>query len=256
MNEQTIPSKPSNWLPTGRRRGDGDIVVCFPPAGAGAGFYRDWHLELPEIMLVPVQLPGREERFSEPTVANASEIAIAVTHAIKNENWRNITLLGYSFGALLAFETAVELEKLDGLPDISQVVAIARAAPQVAPRKTVADLADDELLTYVRDLGGIPAEIETELAFLDMLLPILRADFRANDLYSASSDVKVSCPISTIIGDSDPSTEGSRGADWAHRTRAKHRLTKVAGGHFFATENPIPAFDAVRRDLKFHETVI
>lgn len=256
MTEQTISSNSSKWLPTARRRGDGDIVICFPPAGAGAGFYRDWHLELPEIKLVPVQLPGREERFSEPAETNAHEIAVAVAHEIKEEAWENVTLLGYSYGALLAFETAKELEKMGCLPQVSLVLAIARAAPQLAPKQTVADLADDELLTYVRNLGGIPAEIETELAFLDMLLPILRADFRANDLYFASSDVTVSSPISTIIGDNDPSTEGKSAADWAHRTRTKHRLTKVAGGHFFVTENPATAFDSIRRELQLHETVM
>ncbi|MFE0760018.1 thioesterase II family protein, partial [Streptomyces smyrnaeus] len=42
-------------------------LLCFPCAGQGASAYRPWQrLLAPEIEVVPVQLPGREGRATEP----------------------------------------------------------------------------------------------------------------------------------------------------------------------------------------------
>ena len=105
---------PTPWLPVQRRAGagtgPGTVLICFPPAGAGAGFFREWAGSLPGIRIVPVQLPGREERFGETPEEDAAAIARNIATAIAAEGWDRPVLLGYSYGALLAFETALRLE--------------------------------------------------------------------------------------------------------------------------------------------------
>ena len=76
----------SPWLPAFRRASEGEwpgqCVVCFPPAGAGAGFFREWPLRLPRHSLMPVQLPGREERFGETLSEDTKVMAVAIAGAI------------------------------------------------------------------------------------------------------------------------------------------------------------------------------
>lgn len=221
-------------------------MICFPPAGAGAGFFRDWHDSLPRTRIVPVQLPGREERFSEPPMADAKEIATEVAAAIMAEQWPEVVLLGYSYGSVLAFETARQLEA-EGMTRVSAVLACARAAPGDVARETTADWPDADLLAYVRGLGGLPPEVDAEPAFLDLLVPIFRADFRANDLYEVNPSSKINAPIVTIAGISDPAMDNGRGEAWGKLTRTCHQLVNVEGGHFFVLDNPESSFDAIQR---------
>ena len=232
------------WLPPARRAGSGTPAVCFPPAGAGAGFFRDWGTHLPSARLIPVQLPGREERFNDRPMTDAVAIAGAVAEAIEAEAWDSVVLLGYSFGALLAFETALALEAGSRCA-VTSVIACARAAPQTEALETVADWPDDAFLTYVRDLGGLPPEVEAVPEFVDLLLPILRADFRANDGYSGVSARRIAAPITTIAGSSDPATADGRDRAWAERTSGGHTLRLIDGGHFFIIDNREAAFGAI-----------
>lgn len=223
----------SRWLPPTRRSGSGLNIICFPPAGAGAGFFRDWSSKLPRNTIIPVQLPGREERYVEPLVDNASDLSKAISEAIQIEALGSFILLGYSFGALLAFETARLLETSPNGCRVLGIVSCARAAPQRSPLETAADKSDEDLLQYVRQLGGLPPELDAEPEFLKILLPILRADLRANDAYAASKTSTVNVPIASVIGCEDPATQGSRASDWAKYTVSKYRLFSAPGGHFF-----------------------
>ena len=56
------------WLAYCNPRPDAAIrLFCFPYAGGGAAFYRNWSSELaPQVDVCPVQLPGRETRMREP----------------------------------------------------------------------------------------------------------------------------------------------------------------------------------------------
>jgi surfactin synthase thioesterase subunit len=243
----------SRWLPPTRRSGSGLNIVCFPPAGAGAGFFRDWSSKLPKNTIIPVQLPGREERYAEPLVENATDLSKSVCRAIQSEALGSLILLGYSFGALLAFETAKLLETSPKGCKVLGVVCCARAAPQRSPLETAADKSDEDLLQYIRQLGGLPPELDAEPEFLKILLPILRADLRANDVYAASKSSTVNAPIASVIGSKDSATQGSRASDWAKYTISKYRLFSVPGGHFFING---PAseecrFRAISRAIEF-----
>src|SRR6185437_7579258 len=87
------------------------VLVCLPFAGAGASFFRKWELLAPAgLTIVPVQLPGREERFVE---APHTSVDQAVSEALPwvlgmlsdlDGTPERIALFGHSLGAELAFE--------------------------------------------------------------------------------------------------------------------------------------------------------
>lgn len=236
-------AKPSDWLPVQRRAGSGAsgrVLVCFAPAGAGAGFFRDWSASLPNHRIVPVQLPGREERFGEPAMEDARLIASGVADAIRRERWERPFLLGYSFGALLAFETGLLLEQ-SGFA-LSGVIAMARGAPQTVAQDSVADLPDTEFLDYVRSLGGLPPEVDEMPELAELMIPVMRADFRANDAYVRARGARLLCPLTTIAGRGDRATADGRDAAWAACSATAHRLLKVNGGHFFVLEEQKATF--------------
>lgn len=246
------------WLPVQRRAGTGapggKVVICFPPAGAGAGFFRDWSASLPGHRIVPVQLPGREERFGEPPMEDAREIAAGVAEAIRREGWERPYLLGYSFGALLAFETGLALER-DGIP-LSGVITMARGAPQLAAQTSVADLPDAAFLDYVRSLGGLPPEFDEMPELAELMIPVMRADFRANDNYARLPGARLDCPLTTIAGTGDAATAGGRDTAWADCATTPHRLMHVDGGHFFVFEKKQTTFASIDDVLTYAGRVV
>ena len=59
-------------------------LFCLPFAGGGASIYRTWGKLLGSTVEVcPVQLPGRENRFSEPAFKNAQALAQALANQLQ-----------------------------------------------------------------------------------------------------------------------------------------------------------------------------
>lgn len=220
-------------------------LFCFPPAGAGAGFYRELVPLLSGIEVVTVQLPGREERYSEFAWVDPVAIGRAVAEAILAEPFGPIYLMGYSYGALLAFETALALEARGQC--VAGLIACARAAPSSAARAKASAMSDEALLAYVQSLGGLPADFEGMQDLLSVVMPALRADFAANEARPYPANVRVHCAMDTILGRHDPEAPSREGAAWARRTLAGSRNLTMPGGHFFIHED-LGRFAAVIKD--------
>ncbi|MFQ5419788.1 MAG: thioesterase II family protein, partial [Anaerolineae bacterium] len=59
-------------------------LFCFPYSGAGASLFLPWRSILPKsIDLVPVQLPGRENRIGERPYTQLAPLVAAVAEAIR-----------------------------------------------------------------------------------------------------------------------------------------------------------------------------
>ena len=86
-------------------------LFCLPFAGGGASIYRGWGKLLgPTIEVCPIQLPGRENRFSEPAFKNAQALAQALANQLQLYSNKPFVIYGHSMGALLAFELTRALQ--------------------------------------------------------------------------------------------------------------------------------------------------
>jgi pyochelin biosynthesis protein PchC len=103
----------SEWFRRYRPRDGASLrLVCFPPAGAAASFYRGWAERLPHsVELVAVCYPGRETRIGEPAWEDMHALAEAVTTEFSTLPPMDTALFGHSMGASLAFEIARRLEE-------------------------------------------------------------------------------------------------------------------------------------------------
>src|SRR6478735_5558310 len=91
------------------------FLACLPFAGSGAGFFREWNkLDiLQELVIFPVQLPGREERFLDDPFTDIAEAVAELAPQVVSGAGEDtdIALFGHSLGAVLAYEIARELER-------------------------------------------------------------------------------------------------------------------------------------------------
>jgi pyochelin biosynthesis protein PchC len=83
-------------------------LVCLPFAGGSASFFHPLSAALPDVEVLAAQYPGRQDRLSEPPVADLGAMADAVAAEQPADSARTV-LFGHSVGALVAYEVARRL---------------------------------------------------------------------------------------------------------------------------------------------------
>lgn len=88
-------------------------LLCFPYAGAGASVYYRWKEYFGnKVMIYAIQLPGRENRISEPMYASVDEIMPDLLEAVGEIVKEKFILFGHSMGAKIAYELEKRLERV------------------------------------------------------------------------------------------------------------------------------------------------
>jgi pyochelin biosynthetic protein PchC len=196
-------------------------------AGAGAG-----------IEVLGLQYPGRQDRLSEPALDSIP----ALVEAIVPELWgwldRPLALLGHSMGAIVAFEVALALEQ-QGVEPLA-LFASGRRAPSTWRDEHVHRGGDDRILAEVTRLAGTPSQLFADEDVRQMVLPALRADYKAIETYVWRPGRQLGCPVWALVGETDPLTTVHEAAAWSAHTTAPFALRTFPGSHFYFASDPSP----------------
>ncbi len=230
MTERLVKSK---WLPFGGNQDAAIRLLCLPHAGAGATVYRTWASRLPRwIAPCPVQPPGREKRRSEQPFTAVRPLVESLAPEVAASVSPPYAIFGHSAGALCSFELVRELRRIGG-PEPVHLFVAGRRAPQLPMDRTQLEgQGTEELAATLRDMGGTPEEILADHEVLEMIRPLLTADFCLNETYVYPPEPPLAIPITAFAATSDAGTEVSQLAAWDEQTSARFHLHTLAGGHF------------------------
>ena len=223
-------------------------LICLPHAGGGASAFHPWRTLATDVTVSAVQLPGREDRFVEDRLTDVDTAARIVADRISAESPGAYALFGHSLGALLAFEAARHLCAA-GAPPLAVYVA-GQAAPHLHPPADMYAAPDDELIAYLRSLGGIRDEVFDSPELLALLLPIIRADLQMSDTYVYRDGAALPCPLRALHGEDDNSVSKADTLGWAEHSSDGFRFESFAGDHFFITQQAEQVLGWVRDDLQ------
>lgn len=210
-------------------------LVCLPYAGGGTAAFHRWRPFLPaSIELVPMRLPGREDRFSEPAYSDLLRLAEHGADAVTAINNRPVALLGYSLGAYVALEIARELRRRSQPTPLLLVVS-AGSAPHLAKQGApLGHLGDQEFVDEIaRRYEGIPPAVRADARLLDLLLPTLRADVRMWENYQPAAEAPLDVEILALGGAQDAGVPLSDLQAWQEYTTGRFSSRLFPGGHFF-----------------------
>ncbi|MDT0344370.1 thioesterase II family protein [Streptomyces litchfieldiae] len=232
--------------PRGRLR-----LVCFPHAGGAASFYYPVSQALhPDIEVLSLQYPGRQDRRTEPPVPDIMPLAEQVAEALlpwKEGPW---AFFGHSMGAVVAFEAARILEGTPGAAPLTQLIVSGRRAPGTRRDEAVHERDDDGLIAEMRRLNGTESGVLDNEELLRMVLPALRNDYRAIETYRGDPGARVSCPITALIGDDDPKATVEETRAWAEHTTGGFDMHVFRGGHFFLVDRQLEVLELITSSLK------
>ena len=246
----TAPSIEDTWIRRYHRAPDSPIqLVCFPHAGGSASFYFPVSRTLsPAVDVSAVQYPGRQDRRSEPNIETIAGLADAITEAVRPLTGGPLAFFGHSMGAVLAYEVALRLER-DGAAPLVRLYVSGRRAPSRVRAETVHKLDDEGIIAELRDLSGTDSDLLSDPGALEMFLPAVKNDYRAVETYRDIPGRSVNCPITALIGDSDPRVTTDEANAWADHTTGPFDLRVFPGGHFYLVDQAQPVLQLIADGL-------
>jgi medium-chain acyl-[acyl-carrier-protein] hydrolase len=212
-------------------------LFCLPHAGGNSLIFRPWLTAgFGNMEICPVQLPGREKRAREKPFDQFNLLIQALADALPLD--KPFALFGHSIGALLCFELAREFRRRNRRLPEYLFLSSYPAPPFRRPRwaKPIHLLSDAEFLEELQLLSGTPDEILQDASLMQMLLPILRADFTLGETYTYVHQEALACPIQAYGGEQDPKVSRELLLGWSEHTRSGFNLRMFPGGHFFLVD--------------------
>jgi medium-chain acyl-[acyl-carrier-protein] hydrolase len=213
-------------------------VYCFPYAGAGASVFREWYRAFPtDVEVVGIQLPGRENRYSEERFNRLEPVLDTLGEVITYSADLPFVFFGHSLGALLAFELTRMLRRQKSRGP-SHLIVSGRGAPQLVSSKEFIYLLDDNaFLQRMKELNGTPKELLANTEVMRFFIPLLRDDFAISETYSCIDQTPLACPLTAFGGDADVDVSEQQLAAWKHFSDGQFDYEIFPGDHFYIHEN-------------------
>ncbi|MEP0869971.1 thioesterase II family protein [Trichocoleus desertorum AS-A10] len=208
-------------------------LFCFPYAGGNSFIFRPWLNHLPsDVELGAIELPGHGTRMAEPLLTRMPELVEAIASSLLPHLDKPFAFFGHSMGAWVSFEVARWLQAHHVYP-VHLFVSGARAPQLPSLRSPLHQLPEVEFVAALRRLQGTPEEVLEHTELMELMLPILRADFTVLETYIHSSQAPLPCPITAFGGLQDVDVSPEMLQAWQTRTSAGFSHRMLPGNHFF-----------------------
>ncbi|MEV0370852.1 alpha/beta fold hydrolase [Streptomyces sp. NPDC050636] len=212
-------------------------LICLPYAGGTAGAFHGWANRLPaDVELVAVQYPGRQDRFQEPCVEEMAPLADRIAEALAPLLDRPFALFGHSMGAAVGYEVTLRLEaRYRARPQ--HLFVSGHGSPLLPRGHTDVHLRDeDSMLEWFGELGAMDPAVLADRELRPLVVPSLRADLRLIETYRPAEHRPVNSPVTSYVGDADPSVEPADAAAWRELTSGEFSFRVFPGGHFYLSD--------------------
>ncbi|MFJ3586830.1 thioesterase II family protein [Streptomyces sp. NPDC090127] len=208
-------------------------LLCLPHAGGSASFFFPVSAALsPDVNVLAVQYPGRQDRRAEPYADSVEALADALLGVLDPRDDTPLALFGHSMGAVVGFELARRLEAAGRPPAV--LFASGRRAPSLVRADGTVHRRDDAgLIEEMRKLDGTDLALLDDPEMLRLILPAIRADYRLVETYRRAPGQRLSCPVVAMTGDADPRVTLDEARSWGAETSGAFELLVHPGGHFY-----------------------
>lgn len=228
-------------------------LFCFPYSGGNAVSFSPWQRELdPAIEVCAVQLPGRGARFREKPYTSFPALIEALAELIKHQDRLPFVFFGHSLGALVMFELARHCRQ-HGLPMPEHMFASGCNSPSFRSKtrsRRLHELEDDALIDALKDFNGTPQEVLENRELMNLVLPVIRADFALGADYHYQPGSPLDIPITVLTGKLDKHVQQEGLEGWQKETTQDFRIHCFEGDHFFINSERSAVLDGLSAELQ------
>ena len=224
-------------------------LFCFSYAGGAASVFYPWPKELPpNVEVCAIQLPGRASRMDEAPFTQLVPLVGEITRALDSYLDKPFAIFGHSMGALVGFEVARRLRSERNV-EPAHLFASACKAPQSPPGPQTYNLPEPLFIEELRRINGTPQEVFQKKELMQLMIPILRADFEVTETYTYTADLPFARPISCFGGLQDSDIGRKDLEAWREQTTGSFKLRMFPGDHFFLLTQAKIVLELISREL-------
>ncbi|GLZ35173.1 thioesterase [Lentzea sp. NBRC 105346] len=228
-------------------------LFCLPYSGVGASVFRRWPTHIGPLEVVPLQLPGRENRIGQPGYRDFPTFAKDAAEALEPYLDRPYAVFGHCMGAILAHALVTELPEPQRLyvsssrvphwaPDRRYRMPAPGSVGVYHPSMTEEQLAA-EVSRVARTVGG--ADLHPDL--VPLALRVLRGDLEMCFGY-APPLTPTGCPISTIGWTDDADVSPDEMGVWQEVAPTTHHV--LPGDKLTFLEAPAELQELIEKDFR------
>lgn len=225
-------------------------LFCFPYAGGGTISFRSWKNNLPDFEVCAIEFPGRGMHRKLPLLTQLEPLIQGIAANIILHLDKPFAFFGHSMGAIVSFELTRFLRKKHAIEPIHLFVS-GRRAPQISSDEPfIHTLPEPEFFAKLRNLNGTPEVVLDNAELMQLLLPIIRADFAVVETYVYTEETPFNFPITAFGGLQDPEVNITELEAWQQQTTANFSLQMFPGDHFFLHSAEHLLLDTISRTLQ------
>lgn len=228
-------------------------LYCLPFAGGSSNSFRSWAPLLPPaVELRAFELPGHGSRLNENLYRRIDDLIPPLAEALARFTDRPFALFGHSMGALLGYELVLKLQEDYNLRPI-HVFLSGHGAPTLPEREEpIHQLPKQEFLAKIRQYNGTPHEVLENRELIELMEPILRADFEACETYQPTEVRPIHAPMTVMGGINDPGAARSDLEAWKDFTTKTFNVRMFPGDHFYLLQHKMTLLQAILQDINTH----
>jgi surfactin synthase thioesterase subunit len=168
----------------------------------------------------------------ETPYVNLSDLVSGIAAEVEPFLDMPFAFFGHSLGAMISFELARKLRRLGG-PQPAHLFVSGSPAPHIVSSTATYNLPYDEFIEALRDLNGTPSEVLEHPELMQIMMPLLRADFEVHDTYKYLPGPRLDCPITAFGGLEDGNAQREDIEGWRDHTSGSFSFWMLPGDHFF-----------------------
>ena len=203
-------------------------VFFFPGAGSfGAEFQALADAFQPDAWLI--KYPGRFGRDFGVPAESFDGVVRACAEQIAGRATTSPILFGHSFGAYVAYATALRLQEAG-----AGLLALVLAGAVAPGRLEVSEQATGSLSDAARYLDSVdPSALAGAPSddWREVVVETAVQDLRLLRQFAVTSPGGVRCPILAVLGDADPLTSADAAGEWKNATDHEFSMHVFPGGH-------------------------
>ncbi len=243
-------AKRNPWLIKPKPRQHAAVkLLCFPYAGGGAAVYQSWAERLPDaVELNIVQLPGRGTHLMQSPIACMNTLIETLLSNITEIIKGRYVVFGHSLGSRIGFELVRRLVAAGQRGPLHFFASGSASPKRPSLCHGTADLPEQAFIDKLRVMNGTPPEVLANRELMQLLLPMLRADFRLAETYSFTDALTLPTGLTLLSGTRDDIAPEHL-ASWADFFTHSETV-EFEGGHFFIDTHRQQVLDVVNARLQ------
>lgn len=191
--------------------------------------------------------------MKEPAFTSLAPLVDVLTDAILPLVDRPFGFFGHSMGALIAFELARRLRR-QRYAEPGFLFVSGRRGPQVPYTDPVTyNLPKEEFIAELQRIAGTPKEVLEHRELMELMIPLLRADFELTQTYEYLPEEPLRCLIIAYGGLQDEVTRDLL-LPWKEQTSSAFALRMLPGDHFFLRSSQALLLGMLTRDV--HNVIV